>query len=364
MLEPTTTSSSGHRTRARADLRLGISGHVFGATDGRARAVLLADTFNILGMSSREGEVKHRMASGMLIGVTAPILFSTACSEKTASAPMPAPPNAAFALTSMTSCGASFRMIAQDYDELMAPYGIATTTDTVDVCETWTGSDYQYQAVGVGSSDDVPEKDAVQSLTYSAGNLTGYDISGAESAPASEVGPTSFDFMYADQSTRQASYDYPYYGVASPGCPQTCAIQTSLGSNSDLAGPADAFAQYTRHGLTRLGVRAIVDASEEISRSPGGDRRFRATRGSETILRTVDPRTELIMTETWSTPADTIVTRHTWKRVAGGYVRERSESEIVETVAGRKVRGRSLVVFKGVQVRDPKFPPIGLEVTP
>lgn len=253
-------------------------------------------------------------------------------------------------------------MIATDDDSLMAPYGVGTTIDTVDVCETWTGSDYQYQAVAVGSSDDIPDRDAVQSLAYDAANLTGYDASGAESAPASDVGPTSFDFMYADESTRQASYDYPYYGVASPD-PSTCLVEpcpsmsrgAREGSTMQLA-PVDSLPRFARHGLTRRGVRALVESSDEITRSSDGHRRFRAVLGTETIIRSIDPVTQLLVGEVWIGMADTMTTTHVWKRVVGGYVRERSESATVEIVDAKKVRSSSVVTFHAVRVADPKFP--------
>lgn len=154
--------------------------------------------------------------------LTALILLASAavaaCSDRQGVEPMRLIPSTG-TLGSMaaTSCGASFRMISTEEDTLMTPYGIANTVDTVDICETWTGSDYAYQATEVGSSDNIPElPDDIQTSTYENGYVTGYSGSGSPTATASSVGATAFDFLYADDATRQASYDYPYYGVASP----------------------------------------------------------------------------------------------------------------------------------------------------
>lgn len=287
-------------------------------------------------------------------------LIAVACGETPSFAPTRPPPSAALALSTMTSCGASFRMVATEVDSLLAPYGITQSVDTVDVCESWTGSDYQYQALAVGSSDNLPDLDAVQTIMYDgAGNVAGYDASGSVSAPADAVGPTAFDFLYADDATKQASYDYPYYGVASPDpytstCPQEPCAAMSVSANVETI--ADTVRRFARHGLTRRGVRALVDAAEEISRSSEGYRRFRSVRATETITWNIDPKTQLVMAELRAGPADTMVTRHTWKKVPGGYVRTRSESESIEVIAGRKIRNRTELAFKRVRVTDPKFP--------
>ncbi len=287
-------------------------------------------------------------------------LIALACGETPSFAPTRPPASAALALSTMTSCGASFRMVATDVDGLLAPYGITESVDTVDVCESWTGSDYQYQALAVGSSDNLPDLDAVQAVTYDGGgNVAGYDASGSTSAPADAVGPTAFDFLYADDATKQASYDYPYYGVASPDpytsrCPQEPCAAMSISASVETI--ADTVRRFARHGLTRRGVRALVDNAEEISLSSEGYRRFRTVLPTETVIRSIDPKTQLLIGEVRAGPADTMVTLHTWKKVAGGYVRERSESESVEIIGGRKIQNHTKLVFQRVRVTDPRFP--------
>lgn len=298
----------------------------------------------------------HTQAARVLALLMAQYI-ATACGETPTVAPTHPPPSAALALSTMTSCGASFRMVVTDVDSLLAPYGITQSVDTVDVCETWTGSDYQYQALAVGSSDNLPDLDAVQSITYDgAGNVAGYDASGSESAPTDAVGPTAFDFLYADDATKQASYDDPYYGVASPDPSASTCLEEPCPAMSVSATVADTLRRFARHGITRRGVRALVDDAEEISRSSEGYRRFRAVLPTETVIRSVDPKTQLLMAEVRAGPADTIVTRYTWKKVQGGYLRASSESESVEFIAGRKIQNRTKVVFQRVRVTDPKFP--------
>lgn len=281
-------------------------------------------------------------------------LIVAACSDGSSLGPTRAPPTAALSIASASSCGASFRLIATDDDSLMAPYGIMRTIDTVDVCETWTGSDYQYEARAVGNSDNAELVDAVQSVTYSDGYVAGYGSSGSAATPPVDVGPTSFDLMYADDATRQASYDYPYYGVSSPD-PSTCTQPPCPVAAYSISG-ADSRPSFSRHGLTRLGVRALVENFDEIARSANGLRRFRHVRDGETTIRSIHPATQLLVAEEVAGPADTMWVEHVWARVPGGHVRLRSEIRSVERIAGKRIRNRSVIVLQNVAVTDPKYP--------
>lgn len=260
-------------------------------------------------------------------------------------------------------------MSAIDVDSLMTAYGIGTTADSVDVCETWTGSDYKYSAIALGSSDNIPGlTDTVQSVGYDAGGVAGYTTSGAPATNASEVGPSAFEFMNADDPTRQASYDYPYYGVSSPdpvACTRPPCPAMSVGTPNDRNGSTilksdilsgDSTKRFARHGITRLGVRALVENATEILPSAEGYRRFRFRRGSVTSTLSLDPRTQLLMREELGASGDTTITNHTWKRIRGGYVRSRSDIEVVEIINGKKFHSRSTLVFTRVRVTDPAFP--------
>ena len=310
----------------------------------------------------------HQVPGAIAVCAVATLL---ACSdEHPGTQPRSSPSGVAQSLSGMSSCGASFRMISTDDDSLMAPYDIMRTVDTVDVCESWTGSDYQYEARMVGSSDNAELVDDVQSVSYASGYIAGYNAWGGTTVASVEAGPTSFDFLNADGATRQASYDYPYYGVSSPdaGC-MGCLVATSRSpvepdakSSTQSAVPAVAFA---RHGLTRVAVRALVDGAEEIARSREGWRRFRKSGPEETTIFSVHPQTQLVVAEEIAGHADTMNVRHAWRRVSGGYVRDRSDMEIVERIAGKRIRNRSTLVFQNVRVTDPRFPTIlGPEVRP
>jgi hypothetical protein len=282
-------------------------------------------------------------------------------------------------LIAMTSCGASFRVISDETDSLMVAYGIGQTSDTVDVCESWTGSDYDYQATGAGSSDNVPGfADTVQTVTYQGGYVTGYTETGASASNPSPVGSTSFDFVYADNPTRQASYDDPYYGISShdpgtclqPPCPVMLRAQAppQQGSASALTplivrsnlGLQDTL--FTRHGLSRRGVRALVNESEEIAPSPQGYRRFRTIAGDVTTVRSIDPVTQLLVAEESTSPTETMTVTHKWIKVAGGYLMDRSDYVSVETIDGKQIRSFGTVQLKDVRVSDPAYSPLSLAV--
>lgn len=320
----------------------------------------------------------------MQVLMSAVVAAAIACSDTQIGPPHQAVQPSA-TLLDISSCSASFRMVSTDHDALMAPYGIGTTVDTVDVCETWTGSDYAYQATAVGSSDNVPGfVDSVQTVTYQSSNVTGYTQSTTEAAPASPVGSTSFDMMYADDATRQASYDYPYYGVSSPdpdACiQQPCAVQslntTARLTNGASTGSAEAtnstptpsasgnaMPQFAKHGLTRRGVRALVEDADEIAPSKEGYRRFRAVHGKETVVRSIDPKTQLLMAEESDGPSDTTFTTHVWARTTGGYVRDHSDFDIAEVVNGKKLRSHSHIAFEKVRISDPAFRPLSTPIS-
>lgn len=293
------------------------------------------------------------------------------CSDELAGTqPLAARSEFARSLSGMSSCGASFRLISTEDDSLMAPYDVVRTTDTVDVCESWTGTDYQYEARMVGSSDNVELVDDVQSVSYASGYITGYGASGSPTVSSVEAGPTAFDFMNADDATRQASYDYPYYGVSSPdagcsGCVALISRSSAVPGDTASRQAATEALPFARHGLTRVAVRALVNGADELPRSREGWRRFRKTTAEETTIFSVDPLTQLVVAEEIAGRVDTMLVRHVWRRVAGGHVRERSDMEIVERIGGKRIRNRTTLVFQNVQVTDPRFPTIkGPEARP
>jgi hypothetical protein len=280
----------------------------------------------------------------------------------------------------MTSCGASFAVITDETDSLMTAYGVGTSSDTVNVCESWTGSDYDYQVSGAGSSDNVPGfADTVQTVAYQGAYLNGYTQSGAPAAEPTNVG-SLFDFVMADNPTRQASYDDPYYGVSShdpnactqPPCPlMSRASQAPTASSSSKSTPPQSRPDiligivdtlFTRHGLSRRGVRALVNESEEITPSAQGYRRFRMVTDGMTVVRSIDPLTQLLMAEQSISASDTMTVTHKWTKVLGGYLHDRSDYVNVETIDGRQVRSFGSVRFRNVRISDPAYTPLHLPV--
>jgi len=258
------------------------------------------------------------------------------------------------------SCSASFRMIAVDSDSLMAPYGIPSVVDTVDICESWTGSDYTYQATLAGSADNVALfPDTIPVVAYQNGYITAYDAANNISSDATSAGGTSFDFVKADASTKQASFDYPYYAISSPDptpssciqapCPAMLRSAPQSAARDEQAMPPD------HHGLRRRGFRVLVDSAAELPPSADGLRRFRSLRGNRDYIRSIDPKTELLVAEEEWSSTDTSRITHTWRKVPNGYIRQHSDIESVDLVNGRWVREHSQIDFTKVHIHDKTF---------
>jgi hypothetical protein len=306
------------------------------------------------------------MESGRVMKVLIGLCVCTvlaACNDSPTLAPSKlatSPPSRTF---NPGSCGASFRMVTYEEDSLAAQYGMPATQDTVDICETWTGSDYIHSAVTVGSSDNlVSVPDTVQIVTYANGVQSGLDAAGNDVNASQAAGSTLFDYMNADQATIQASYDDPYYGVGSgsntgPFCddPTYCGGGTNAKSPSNapslsaVSSPQDS-AKFSRHGLKRRGVRALVDDMEEIDPAPDGGRRFRKTRGTDEIILTVAPGTQLLVGEQARHENGTLTeARHTWRQSSTGWVKQRTDVYDDDIVHGHRVQNHAVIQFLNVQ---------------
>jgi hypothetical protein len=117
---------------------------------------------------------------------------------------------------------------------------------------------------------------------------------------------------------------------------------------------------FTRHGLSRRGVRALVNESEEITLSPQGYRRFRAISGDVTTVRSIHPVTQLLMAEESTSPKETMTVTHKWTKVVGGYLLDRSDYVSIETIDGKKIRNFGSVQVKNVRMSDPAYSPLNL----
>ncbi|MEO6331913.1 MAG: hypothetical protein ABIP09_05075 [Gemmatimonadaceae bacterium] len=231
-----------------------------------------------------------------------------------------------------------------DYDAGMEPYGLAESTDTATVCETWVGNDYKVYAKVIGSSDYIPGFiDEVQGADYQGGAITPFGANDAPVGPSSPVAPTAFDLMRADAALRQASYDDPYYGVRAVGtCPGGVSpCQPAMQRLGEVG--------VGVQPVQRRGVRKLVEGAIEVARGTDLNRRFRRVKGRVETEYLIQPLTDLLVGEEHITPDSRVSTRHTWKRVAKGWVRDRTEIQATETIRGKIVKGRTTITFLKVE---------------
>jgi hypothetical protein len=239
-------------------------------------------------------------------------------------------------------------MIVDQADSVMAQYGIPSVVDTFSVCATWVGTDYTVRAERTGSSEwALSVADSTASVEYGGGVVSGYGTDGSANATGTSVGETMFDFVGADATLRQASYDDPYYGVYSGGDGNTCV--PTAGQPCPLSSTRSD-GKYTNHGLSRRGVRALVNNMTELGRGSKGERRFRGMRGRSEWIISLDPETQLFVGEEIREGGSTSKATHFWKEVAGGYARDRTEIEDTDEVDGRKVASRAVIAFTDVVV--------------
>ena len=295
------------------------------------------------------------------------------CTDVTLPGPKLTAPGARSAFVS-GSCGATYSIVTYETDDLMAQYGIPPTQDTLSVCETWSGSDYAAEALVVGSSEtSVLVPDTVQGVRYANGSVTGQAANGGNVGSPTTIGPTLFDFMYADASQRQASVDNPYYGIYAPdACPGmdvcTPLMSSSPAPSSPASGGGGLLApslaamhaaampdttKYRKHGLHRAGVRALVDEMNEVDPSPTGERRFRHVKRGDEITLSVDPATQLRTgEETRSKEGRVHRARHSWKKTSHGYLRIRTDTEDEEVVRGQRFLSRSTLTLRNLRIND------------
>lgn len=257
--------------------------------------------------------------------------------------------------TASDGCGASFTAVTTEQDSVLQAYGYPPTSDTVFVCETWTGSDYAVRTQLVGSSEFQRNvRDTVRTVNYQGGVVTGYDSLGAMTGGGAGllVGtnsptPTVFSFIGADSATVQASYDAPYYAISSPPSGTSIAPVAATSPGHSQSVPPS----FARHGLTRRGVRALLDPLLEIDRSAEGNRRFVKTLNGEETIYSVDSASELLVgEETKTANGDRIRTAHTWRRGVSGWVRAKSETVNEELVNGVLFKSYSVTTIANVQI--------------
>jgi hypothetical protein len=255
------------------------------------------------------------------------------------------PPGSSFRATvAAFDCALTYDVVTQTNEAELAPYEVEAVTDTARICETWTGSDYNVEVVQLGSSEPPSDyAEDIKTVVYQNGTTTAYDVYGnfAESQP--DVGATSFDFVAADDSERQASYNDPYYGVMAsedPNCTEGCLLMSVSGESS---------APAANPGIRRGALKGLLKGKTEIAPSAEGFRRFEqvSARGDRSII-SIDPVTELIRRrELWS-GGGSLRAELTWARVQNKYVRDRMEMISDELVGTKRYTSRTLVLIRNL----------------
>ena len=272
-------------------------------------------------------------------------------------------------------------MIIADTDSLTDQFYQVPLTDTLDICETWTGSDYVHNVHNVGSSERLQALvNPLMDTHYDAGFITGSAVDGSQQTSAAAVGGTAFDFVLADQAAIEASEDEPYYAVFTPhvscdptpggiscnstGVSGTATALSRSASNALNQAEADTSAKITRtdssdakearkarHGIKRRGVRMLVGGMEDAGRTSSGNRRFRSVKGTEERFLTLEKDTDLLIEDETRGPDWSTKATHTWRAVGDGHVRDRTVIVDTEVIRGKRITSSSTISVSRVKVR-------------
>jgi len=263
------------------------------------------------------------------------------------------PPGAIRANVGGFGCAITYYAITQTNEAELAAFGVEPLTDTAQVCETWTGGDYQVEVTQIGSSEPVSDfSENVKTVIYQNGATSAYNASGSLMASQADVGVTSFEFVAATPDETQASYSDPYYGVIqnsqnctpSPGAP-TCPV--FLRQLDQSQGVAQASLDRP---LSRAVLKHLLKGKQEITPSIEGYRRFHKVEanGDETTI-SIDPVTELIRRRESKTGKGITRSDLTWTEQRGKFVRDRLDMVSDEVVRGKRMLSRTSVVLRNVQ---------------
>lgn len=295
-------------------------------------------------MNSRLFLGRTRRARRLAPLVISAALAACADDQTTGSAPF-AKPGAPRLVTAPFACGLSYTSTNTFYDADLAAYDIPEITTTHDTCETWTGNDYRMFVQETGSTVTDPEiANDVTTTWYEYGVTRGYDSQGVEIADAIQVAADAFALGLATPEEKQASYNEPYYAVYSSDEQIQMLNRSPSGARTSISatgnGNPDAHKVGTKnHGIRRPGLRALLAASDEIGRNAVGQRRFRAVRGREETVITVDPATELMVGQEVKGPNGYTRATLRWTRIkrkngTHGYLRQ------LMTVEGENAQGK------------------------
>ena len=249
-------------------------------------------------------------------------------------------------------CGASFRVVTWEENEVLdARYQWHIQSDTVDICETWVGGDYRLAVQTVGTSErHGGVYDMARDGVYNSGTL--YVAEQGSVIQAQQAGSTLFDTFNADAAQVQASYDDPYYGIASEdGCPPNCQLGISGADQAVVASARQSVdTLFRRHGIVRRGVRALVESMDDIGLSPEGYRRFRTVDAAGERVVLVDPVRQLLMGEDFRNDKVELTARHEWTPASFGVARSRTVIETRARGGGRPLLQRTTLMISNVHL--------------
>lgn len=265
-------------------------------------------------------------------------------------------------------CAVTFGMTVTEEDPELAAEGLPLeVTEEVQVCQTWTGTDYRFQVVTTSNTEnatnEVPE--TVQSAAFAGGQLLAGDA-GMNLVSQEQVDATLFDAVNASPTLRDASFDDPYYGVSGGGgggsnCPDPQQIQCEEQPEMREGGPVAAPGRFERHGIKRRGVRALLDQAEELPAVVPALRRFLVRRGEGTTEYHLDRNSQLVVREIHIAPGQTLTVAHDWQESLSkrppnskapwpNFVRRRTNIEALERVGDRDVLSRTTITYRRVVV--------------
>ena len=291
-----------------------------------------------------------------------------ACNEPASLANLPNAADTARVAHSLTTCDATVTLITEEYDPTEATYGWNPQSDTIDVCAAWTGSDYRARFRTLGTTErHYGPYDMTRNVEYEWSTMR--IQSGTSTVYSDPVSGGLVDAYNADAGTRAAIADDPWYalrsmgGTVHGGCCALVAGNVSTITSQEDSGRADVSrapatyapirdGRFTRHGLSRRGIRALVEAAAEVSPPGAARRRFRWNDATGDHVRVIDRKSELLVGEESVDDEVKLVATHDWQPTASGYLRSRTVME-VRALRGNALLARSEVRFKDVQIREP-----------
>lgn len=296
----------------------------------------------------------------------------------------------------LANCAVAYEIVSLDEDSEEQEMGIPPQLDSLSVCQTWTGSDYEVRIAQVGSYDALlaPGADVPTAVQHAAGTLT-FDPAPGVEAPSTVQSGTVLSFLKADAALVAAVQSDPYFNVLAPGecdggdaTSGLCAPADSstppeppcepvlvgghyilcdgepMGQQLDLTGAAPAGSavraalvqglgrQRGRHGIRRPGVRELVEDAIEVERRGRRHRRFRRVEGDNTITLTVDEPTGLLIEQAENAPGRSVRTVNRWRKVIGGYALAETEYVAEDRDAnGRNISSRGRSELRNIRVR-------------